>query len=510
MLAITLTGALASSTGRVWSSRCFHLPLPRMTKAIRVVTACGLAALATAIIAPRVFAQAAGGQDKSVPLSSVQRLNRAPVSKELLKIKLPHASIHKLPNGMTVLILEQHQLPTIALELDMEPGAIADPSPGLAKFTAEMLREGTAKRSSVQIATAADDIGATFSADADFGGSDSTIYISGLTDSTDTLFDLLSDVVLHPTFPAEELEKYKQRELGNLEDEMSRPYFLADKEFHKVLYGNTNYAITEATAEQIKAVSSQMLSEYHHKFYVPGDAVLGIVGDVKTEDALKLVEKYFGDWPKAPAPQEKLAEVPAPQQKKIILVDRPGSVQTNIVAGDLAIKRNDPEYFQLAVMDRIVGGGPSARLFLNLREEHGYTYGAYSSSNTDVYRGYWAANAEVRTAVTGDSLKELFNEFNRIRTEPVAAGELDEAKRALVAGFALSLEDQLQLLTYSLEVHHFGLPKIITTNIRSTFRRWMPLRCKRPPRNSWTWTTCKSSAWATASKSRTLSPNTGR
>ena len=410
-------------------------------------------------LAPSASAQAGGtGQDKTVPLSSVVRLNRAPVSKEILKVKLPQASVHKLPNGMTVLILEQHKLPTIALELDMEPGAIADPTPGMAKFTAEMLREGTAKRNSSAIAAAVDDIGAQLSSEADFGGSDSTVYIAGLTDSTETLFDLLSDIVLHPNFPVDELEKYKKRELGNLDEEMSRPYFLADKEFHKALYGDTNYAVTAPTPAQVQAVTSEMLAEYHRKFYVPGNAVLGIVGDVNTAEMLKLAEKYFGDWPKTPPPAVKLAEVPAPQPKKVVLVDRPGSVQTNIVAGNLAIERTDPDYFALTVMDHIVGGGPSARLFLNLRELHGYTYGAYSGLNTDIYRGYWDANTEVRTAVTDGSLHELFNEFNRIRTETVPAAELDEAKRALVASFALSLEDQLQLLGDALEVHHYGLP----------------------------------------------------
>jgi zinc protease len=422
-----------------------------------------VAALSACVIvgslSPAVLAQASGaGQDKAVPLSSVVRLNRAPVSKEILKVKLPQASVHKLPNGMTVLILEQHRLPTIALELDMEPGAIADPTSGMAKFTAEMLREGTAKRNSSAIAAAVDEIGAQLNSEADFGGSDSTMYVAGLTDSTETLFDLLSDIVLHPSFPSEELEKYKKRELGNLDDEMSRPYFLADKEFHKALYGDTNYAVTAPTPAQVQAVTSEMLAEYYRKFYVPGNAVLGIVGDVNTADILKLAEKYFGDWPKTAPPTIKLAEVPPPQPKKVVLVDRPGSVQTNIVAGNLAIKRTDPDYFALTVMDHIVGGGPSARLFLNLRELHGYTYGAYSGLNTDIYRGYWNANTEVRTAVTDGSLHELFNEFDRIRTEPVPAAELDEAKRALVASFALSLEDQLQLLGDALEVHHFGLP----------------------------------------------------
>jgi len=153
-------------------------PIKSITAA--TVAYCGIALASTAAS----HAQAQPGQDKSVPLSQVVRLNRAPVSKEILKVKLPQASTHKLSNGMTVLILEEHKLPTIALELEMEPGAIADPSPGMAKFTAEMLREGTAKRNSAAIAAAVDDIGAQLRSDAEFGASESTMHISGLTDST--------------------------------------------------------------------------------------------------------------------------------------------------------------------------------------------------------------------------------------------------------------------------------------------------------------------------------------
>jgi zinc protease len=415
-------------------------------------------AFAGMTVAPAARAQGQQGQDKSVPLSKVERLNRAPVSKEILSVKLPKPTEHKLSNGLTVLILEQHKLPTVSIELELEPGAIADPTPGIAGFTADLLREGTATRNSAQISAAVDEIGATLNADASFGESETTVSAAGLSDSTEKLLDLMSDVVLHPAFPADEIEKYKKRELGELEQERAEPGFLGDEAFHKALYGSTNYAVTSPTAETINAISSQMLADYHKKYYVASVATLGIVGDVNTAEVLKLVDKYFGGWAGGPGVSVTLSEVPPAQAKKVFLVDRPGSVQTNILAGNLAIRRNEPDYFALEVMNRVLGGGPSARLFLNLREAHGYTYGAYSSVNTDVYKGYWVANTEVRTPVTDGSLHELFYEFNRLRDEPVPASELDEAKRALIARFALSLERPTTLLNNALEIHHYELP----------------------------------------------------
>jgi len=415
-----------------------------------------VALAAVAFVSPAARAQEQGG--KGADLSKIQRLNRAPVNKEVLRVQLPKPSEHKLSNGLTVLVLEQHKLPTVTFELWIRPGAIADPAPGIAGFAADLLREGTAHRSSAQIAAEVDGIGASIDSSANFGDSETTITASGLIDSTDKILDLMSDEVLHPAFPASEIEKYKQRQLANLEDEKSRPYFLADQAFRKALYGATNYAVTAPTTEAINGITSESLAAYHKKYYVPENAVLGVVGDVTTDEILKAVQKYFGGWAKGPAAVASLADVPAPQASRIILVDRPGSVQTNILAGDLTIRRNDPDFFALAVMNRIVGGGPSARLFLNLREEHGYTYGAYSGTYSDLYRGYWVANTEVRTPVTDGSMHELFNEFNRIRNEAVASEELEENKRSLVARFALSLENPEALIGDALTVHHFGLP----------------------------------------------------
>ena len=175
---------------------------------------------------------------KAVPLSKVVRLNRAPVSEEVLRVKLPRPREIKLANGLKVLVLERHKLPTVAFILWIKSGALDDPGnlPGLAKSTADMLREGTTHRTSAQLAADIDDIGATLGASASFGHSISTVTASGLVENTDRILELMSDVVLNPNFPEAELAKYKKRQLAGLEQMRSEPGFLARERFYRVLY----------------------------------------------------------------------------------------------------------------------------------------------------------------------------------------------------------------------------------------------------------------------------------
>jgi predicted Zn-dependent peptidase len=399
--------------------------------------------------------------EKGTAVSEVQRLNRAPVSKEILRVKLPRPRETKLTNGLTVLVLEQHKLPTVAFTLWVKTGALADPKdmPGLAKATAEMLREGTTHRSSAQLAADVDGLGASLMASAEFGADTSTVSASGLSESTERLLELMSDVILNPTFPPDEFAKYQKRQLAQVEQERSRPGFLAQERFHKVLYGDFAAAVVSATPESLKAMSTGQLKDFHDRYYVPNNALLGVVGDVQFDQVVSLIQKSFGGWKSHPVAPPDLGRISPPAPAKITLVNRPDSVQTNILAGDFAVRRADPDFIPLTVMNRVLGGGPSARLFLNLREKHGYTYGAYSSFSSDIYPGLWRANTEVRNAVTDGSLHELLEEFKRIRTQPVPESELDEARRSIVARFALDLEQPPTLLNFWMTANYFRLPQ---------------------------------------------------
>jgi predicted Zn-dependent peptidase len=176
------------------------------------------------------------------------------------------------------------------------------------------------------------------------------------------------------------------------------------------------------------------------------------------EQATDLAKKYFGAWKGSPLPEAKPAGVPAPAPAKIYLVDRPGSAQSNILAGGLSLRRSDPDFIALSVMNRVLGGGSAARLFSNLREDKGYTYGAYSRVTSDVYPGTIVANTEVRNAATDGSLHELMYELKRLRDEKVPAAELEECKRSIVSRLALSLQNPVEIINSWLTVKYYGLP----------------------------------------------------
>ncbi len=428
----------------------------RLPKFARLAAAALAGVFLAGLAAPAVHAQG-----KSTDISKVVRLKRAPVSKEILRVQLPKPTIAKLPNGLTLVLLEDHKLPTIAFAMWIRPGQLADPAdlPGLASFTADMLKEGTTRRTSEQIANEVDSLGASLSASSRFGASYTSVNASGLINDAPQILDLMSDVVMHPAFPESELAKYKQRQEADLEERLSNPGFLAQQAFRRVLYGEAPLGVASATKESIEKATADDLKKFHDEHYRAGNTILGATGDFKPEEMRALIEKYFGAWSGTAEPPVKTPAAPMAAAAKITLVDRPNSVQTYIQGGDRAIRRTDPEYYVLTVMNQVEGGGPQARLFLDLREEHSLTYGAYSRVSVETYPGDWSGSSAVRTPVTGDAMERFTYEFKRINTEPVPADELDDAHRTIVAGFALSLEQPAQLLNDFLTVEHYGLPK---------------------------------------------------
>jgi zinc protease len=426
----------------------------RIHRIVKLIAALGLTAAVVCFCAGIALAQ-----DKSTDISKVERLNRAPVNKDILRVQLPTPTVVKLKNGLTLVLLEDHKLPTVDFSMSIRPGQLADPAelPGLASFTAGMLREGTARRTSAQIAEEVDTLGASLNAGSGFGSSSTSVSASGLINNAPAILDLMSDIVLHPSFPTSELAQYKQRQQSGLEQSFSNPAFLAQRTFRRILYVDEPFSVSSTTKEAIEKITPDDLKRFHDAHYKPGNALFGVTGDFKTDDMRALIEKYFGDWAGAGEAPPALPKPAAPQPAKIILVDRPGSVQTYILGGDRGIRRTDPDYYALDVMNQILGGGPQARMFLDLREEHGYTYGVYSSTFSETYPGHWLVATPVRTAVTDGSMTQLVYEMKKINTEPVPQPELEDARRTIVAGFALSLEQPNQVLGYWLTAQYYGL-----------------------------------------------------
>jgi zinc protease len=397
---------------------------------------------------------------KAIPLSKVERKNKAPVSDEILRVKIPKPTEITLPNGLTVMVLEDHRLPLVTARLSiLGAGALNDPAdlPGLANITATMLKEGTETRSSKQIAEQTEELGATIGAQAPFASETATFTASGLSDNAAQWIALASDVLLNPTFPESELNKLKQRMKVQLQQQRSTAGFLMQERFSRAVYGDHPAAVTSATLQALDKITPAMLAEWHATRYLPENAILGVAGDITPAQVTQMFSALPG-W-KVGASKAMLPRATKPASgRKIFLVDRPGSVQTDVEIGNIAINRMDPDYVPMVVMDRIVGGGASARLFMNLREVHGYTYGAYSMLVARRYAGPWIAQGSMRTDATGGAMTEFMNEINRIRDTPVAEKELEETKRSIVAGFALTLERPTELLDYAIALKVYNLP----------------------------------------------------
>ncbi|MEZ5347309.1 MAG: pitrilysin family protein [Pyrinomonadaceae bacterium] len=366
----------------------------------------------------------------------------APGSLGAIPFNIPNPKKTKLSNGLEVVLLEDRRHPIVSLRLAFRSGDINDPREkiGLNSAVASMLNEGTENYSSKELAEEIERLGASLSAS---DGSDNTIVkASTLSMYSTKILELMAEMVLSPVFPQKELDLYKQNTIEGLKFQRSQPDFLADEQVARIIYGSHPYGVNSPTADDIAKLERDDLVEFHAKTFLPNNAMLIAVGDFVGDDLLNEIENAFGEWEAGDIESPEFSGIPARERRTLTIVDRPGSTQSNIVLANLAIKRNHPDYFPVLVMNQILGAGASSRLFMNLREEKGYTYGAYSRFYSKRHSGAFEATSEVRTAVTGDSLKEFFFELNRIRDERSLEQELIDAKSYLTGVFPIRAETQ--------------------------------------------------------------------
>jgi len=422
-------------------------------------------AAAVAIVAlcapPLVRAAAQAPPGQASPTKGVVLKGKAPVSNEILKVKLPRPQEADLPNGVHMMVIEDHRAPQVSVQMIIQgAGGLFDPAdaPGLAAFTAAMMSVGTAARTSQQIAQDLEAMASSVSVNTGATSEFAVVVASSLADNLDRTLDLAADIVLNPTFPDAELARYKTRQKAQLVQVRSMPQFLAAERYGRVMYGDHPAGRVLATAESIDRATRDALVAFHKARYTPDQTIVAIVGDITLAEARKKLEARFGGWKKAGA-----AVAPAPDPTpagagKVSLVDRPNSVQTSLVVGTQAINRTSPDYEVMTLVNAIIGGGPTGRLFLNLREEKGWTYGAYSGLNAPRYRGDWSAQTEIKGDVTDKAVGEILGEVKRLRTEPVPDKEFMDKKRSLVASFALSLETPSAILGNYVTSRRFNLP----------------------------------------------------
>jgi len=382
-------------------------------------------------------------------------------------LKLPVPTVFSLSNGLRVFLVEQHGLPIVSANLIVLCGSERNPAglPGLASFTAEMLDEGTAKRSAIRIASDADQLGAALST----GSSADLSFITTRTlkRNVDAAFELVSDVLLNPEFPEHEIARVRHDRLTQILQQKDNPHVLASKVFCNCIYGAKHpYGYTEVgTEESNNATTREDLARFWKAGYVPGNAALVVAGDLTEEELRGLAEKHLGQW-RGPSSQFRLPDVQEKTGRRVVIVDKPGSPQTALRIGHVGIERSNPDYVPIDVMNTELGGFFTSRINLNLRERHGFTYGASSAFAFRRGPGPFMVATGVRTDVTAAALEQIFNEIERMRTTFPTPEELTTAKDSIARSLPGLFETTPQAAS--------SIGQLFAYNLAPDYYRWLP------------------------------------
>jgi predicted Zn-dependent peptidase len=388
-----------------------------------------------------------------------------PPAEPLKKLSFPAYSEIKMKNGLEVVVVEHHEQPVATVWLAVKAGSVLDPEgkESLASYTGSLVNKGTKTRDAKKLAEWIESVGGTFGASTD---EDETIFtVSVLSEYLPTAYEYLADVILNPVFPPDEFTEEQKRAKTAIEFEKSDPDAMANRHFESVVFGNHPYA-KHATSESVESVTRDDVAAFHQKNYVANNALLFVVGDVKKGDVKKDVEKHFGKWATGTPDVASYTATPQRTAKNIALYHRPGSVQTEIRVGQLGLTPSDPDWPSVAVANRVLGGGATGRLFMDLREKHGWTYGAYSAFTKNRDRGAFLAEASCRTEVSDSALTAMLANVERIVNEPVTDEELEGAKSYIVGNFPTTIETPAQIAAQVGQVKLLGLDKTWLENYR--------------------------------------------
>jgi predicted Zn-dependent peptidase len=355
-----------------------------------------------------------------------------------------------------LVVIERPEQPVVSVTLSFRAGSSTDPAgkEGLSELVAELLSKGTATRSAEQIAAAIEGVGGSLSAssDEDF----LTLSAEALSDQVALVFELLGDVTLRSSLAEGELELARTRALSTLALELSQPASLAGRFFAREIYGRHPYG-RSATRDSYKAITRDDVTHFAAERLRPVGALLVVAGDVTEPQVRELAAQAFAGWRHAPPPSPMPPAPPTKTATDIVLVHRPGSAQSNIVLGNTTTLPTDPGSYAARIATQVLGGGADARLFLILREQKGWTYGAFAALRRVRGLGYWQATAEVRTEVTDSAVSELLRQVERIRTETIPDAEIAAAKGFLVGSFPRTIETPGQIATQVAAVKLLGL-----------------------------------------------------
>jgi zinc protease len=366
-----------------------------------------------------------------------------------------------LPNGLTVLHSERHNLPIVMVTLLIKASPLNEPSDkaGIAYLTAKMLTEGTYKRKASEISEEIEFVGASL--DASTSSDYTTISLSILKKDMEKGFEIFSDVLLNPSFPEDEINRKKEMIKGSLRQSEEDPSFVAGKAFIKEVFDDHPYGrLVNGSIESIDNIKRDDIVRFYHEYYLPNNAILSVVGDLTSNELSSLIERHLGQWKTGDKRQkaEKRAQTEKRHKdKKVVIIDK-DITQANIVLGHLGIARDNPDYYAVSVMNYILGGGGFAsRLMKVVRDEMGLTYSIYSSFSGNKEPGQFEVEVQTKNESSGTVIKEIFNQINKIKTETVTDQELNDAKAYLTGSFPRRLETSRRIADFLAAVQFYNL-----------------------------------------------------
>ena len=372
--------------------------------------------------------------------------------------KFPPYQLRTLSNGLPVVIVVHDEQPAISIKVIVRAGPAQDPSdkPGLASMVASLLDQGTTTRTAQQVADTIDSAGGEL--ETGIGRDLSYVNVTVMKDGLDLGMSLLADILRRPAFAPEELERQRQQAAGALRVSYQDPAYIADVVFDRIVYGAHPYgAPGNGTPATVEKLTRQDLVEFHRRYYAPNNCLFAVVGDVSADEAMAAVTKAFGDWSRQEVPADPVVQPPKPA-KRVVVLDKPDAVQTEIRMGQIGIPRKNDDYMAINLAIKVLGGAGANRLHRVLRAERGLTYGAQADLEALKRTGQVTAQTNTRSDATGEVLRLMVDEFSRLRRERVGENELGDAKAYLAGNFPLTIETPTEIATQVLNVLFYDLP----------------------------------------------------
>jgi predicted Zn-dependent peptidase len=360
----------------------------------------------------------------------------------------------ELKNGLKVFVVEDHKLPRISMSLILDRDPIVEgEKAGYVAIAGDLLGSGTTTRTKAQLDEEVDFMGARFSTSA------SSMNVGGLSKYTDDLVEIMSDVLLNPSFETEEFEKLKSQMTSGLKANADDPDAIAGNLRGATLYGLEHPYGEVMTESTVEAVTLEDCKNYFSSYFRPNIAYMVVIGDITVKDAKKKLSKALKGWKASDVPAHDYEKTSVPSAGRVVMVDKPSAVQSVVWLGNVIdLPQGHPDIEPLRIANQILGGGMSGRLFTNLREDKAFTYGAYSSFGIDELNSTFGASAKVRNEVTDSAIVEFLMEIGRMRTESVTEEDLIAAKASLSGAFGRSLESTSSAANFALNIARYGLP----------------------------------------------------